>query len=463
MTDKLWGGRFDEKTDEAVEAFTSSIQVDKRLYPYDIDGSVAHCRMLAKCSMISAHEADAIINGLEQIRAEIAGGQFVFTDRLEDIHMHIENRLGEIIGPVAKKLHTARSRNDQVALDIRLYLKDATRHAISSLVALRKTLISLAEKYIDIIMPGYTHLQRAQPVLFSHHLMAYYEMLTRDTQRFAECFQRIDVMPLGAAALAGTPHPIDRQYTAQLLGFSKVAENSIDAVSDRDFMIEFLSAAAICMMHLSRFSEEIVIWSSSEFGFIALSDAFCTGSSIMPQKKNPDVPELIRGKTARVYGSLNAMLVLMKGLPLSYNRDMQEDKAPLFDAVDTLLSCIRIFNRMLPQITVRSEAMKNAVLSGYINATDLADYLVGRGMAFREAHECAGKAVGYAVKQNKELQDLSIDEMKLFSELIQDDVFEFLTPRAMIDRRRSYGGTAAENVRAAVERAKEAVNAMGFV
>jgi argininosuccinate lyase len=306
-------------------------------------------------------------------------------------------------------------------------------------------------------MPGYTHLQRAQPVLFSHHLMAYYEMFERDTERFADGTTRIDVMPLGAAALAGTPHPIDRHYTADLLGFAKVSENSIDSVSDRDFIIEFLSAASICMMHLSRFSEELVLWSTSEFGFIELSDSFSTGSSIMPQKKNPDVPELIRGKTARVFGSLVSLLVLMKALPLSYNRDMQEDKAPLFDAADTLGSCIQIFTRMLSQMTVHSQVMGDAVLSGFINATDMADYLVEHGMPFREAHGCAGKAVIYALKNNKELQDLTIDEMKSFSDLIQNDIFQFLMPRAMIDRRRSWGGTATDNVRAAIQRAEEAL------
>ncbi|MCU0597885.1 MAG: argininosuccinate lyase [Desulfobacterales bacterium] len=462
MTEKLWGGRFDEKTDEGVEAFTSSINVDKRLYPYDIDGSIAHCRMLAKCGIITAEEASTLTQGLEAIRLEIQKGQFGFSDRLEDIHMHIESRLAELVGAVSQKLHTARSRNDQVALDVRLYLKDASRQVLSGLAELRKTLVGLAVKYIDMIMPGYTHLQRAQPVLFSHHLMAYYEMFERDAARFAEGMTRIDVMPLGSAALAGTPHPIDRHFTAGLLGFSKVSENSIDSVSDRDFMIEFLSSASICMMHLSRFSEELVLWSTAEFGFIELSDAFATGSSIMPQKKNPDVPELIRGKSARVFGSLVSLLVLMKGLPLSYNRDMQEDKAPLFDAADTLTSCIHIFNRMLSRMNVRSQVMGDAVLCGFMNATDMADYLVARGMPFREAHGCAGKAVAYALKNKKELHDLTLDEMKSFSGLIGDDIFQFLTPRAMIDRRRSWGGTATDNVRDAIQRAQEALKKETF-
>jgi argininosuccinate lyase len=457
MTDKLWGGRFEEKTDTDVESFTSSIRVDRRLYSHDIDGSVAHCRMLAKCGIIEEHEASTLIEGLEKIRLEISKGRMAFSDRLEDIHMHIESRLAELVGPVSQKLHTARSRNDQVALDARLYLKDVSRKVISGLLALKKTLVDLAVRHIDVIMPGYTHLQRAQPVLFSHHLMAYYEMFSRDSERFAEGIKRIDVFPLGAAALAGTPHPIDRHFTAGLLGFAKVSENSIDSVSDRDFMIEFLSGAGICMMHLSRFCEELVLWSTSEFRFIELSDAFSTGSSIMPQKKNPDVPELVRAKTARVYGSLVSLLTLMKGLPLSYNRDMQEDKAPLFDAADTLISCIHIFTRMLSQMTVHSQTMGAAVLSGFLNATDMADYLVMRGMPFREAHERAGRAVSYALKNKKELHELTLDEMKSFSDLIQDDIFQFLTPQAMIDRRRSWGGTAKENVLAAIQRAQHAL------
>jgi len=458
MAEKLWGGRFGEKTDEAVEAFTSSINIDKRLYSYDIDGSIAHCKMLAKCGIITTSESDSLIDGLEKVRSEISSGQFEFVDRLEDIHMHIESRLAELAGPVSQKLHTARSRNDQIALDVRLYLKDVSKHLIASLIELRKTIVDLAGKHIAVIMPGYTHLQRAQPVLFSHHLMAYYEMFSRDTQRFQEGINRIDVMPLGAAALAGTTYPIDREYTAGLLGFKKVSSNSIDSVSDRDFIIEFLLSASICMMHLSRFSEELVLWSSSEFNFIELSDSFATGSSIMPQKKNPDVPELVRGKSARVFGSLMAMLTLMKSLPLSYNRDMQEDKPPLFDAADTLSASIHIFTQMLPNITVHQTAMANAVLSGYLNATDMADYLVGRGMSFRQAHECAGKAVNYALKNKKELHELSINEMKSFSESIEDDIFKFLTPRAMIDRRRSFGGTASENVRAAIQKAKKDLN-----
>lgn len=455
MAEKLWSGRFHENTNAAVEAFTSSINVDKRLYRYDIEGSIAHCRMLAKCSIITEEESSILVKGLEKIRSEIANDEFKFTDRLEDIHMHIESRLADLVGPVSRKLHTARSRNDQVALDIRLYLKDVSLQVIDSLIELRKIIVDLAQRHLGVIMPGYTHLQRAQPVLFSHHLMAYYEMFTRDVERFKEGINRIDIMPLGAAALAGTGYPIDREFTAQQLGFSRVSENSMDSVSDRDFVIEFLSTASICMMHFSRFSEELVLWSSSEFKFIELSDAFSTGSSIMPQKKNPDVPELVRGKSGRVFGSLMNMLVLMKSLPLSYNRDMQEDKPPLFDAVDTLSACVHIFSQMLPEIAVNQSIMAEAVLSGYINATDMADYLAERGIPFREAHEITGKAVGYALKKNKELHELSLTELQSFSNLIKEDIFQILTPQAMIDKRRSLGGTATSNVRAALEKARK--------
>ena len=457
MTEKPWGGRFVEKTDVAVEAFTSSIDIDKRLYPYDIDGSIAHCKMLAKAAIITDEESESLIVGLEKIREEIREGKFEFSDRLEDIHMHIENRLAVHVGSVSRKLHTARSRNDQVALDIRLYLRDMSQQIIYGLVQLRKTLVEKAERHIDVVLPGYTHLQRAQPVLFSHHLMAYYEMFTRDTRRFEEGLERINVMPLGAAALAGTTYPIDRAYTASLLDFPKVSENSMDSVSDRDFIIEFLAAASLCMVHFSRFSEELVLWSSSEFSFIELSDAFSTGSSIMPQKKNPDVPELVRGKTGRVFGSLISLLTLMKSLPLAYNRDMQEDKAPVFDAVETLTACIDIYIRMLPNIRVNQEQMEKAVSTGYINATDMADYLVCRGMPFREAHSCVGKAVSYGLDHKKELHELSLDELRSFSGLINEDVFPELTTGHMIDRRRSYGGTSTDNVSAAIARAAKQV------
>jgi argininosuccinate lyase len=455
MSKKLWGGRFAENTDAAVEAFTSSIDIDKRLYRHDIDGSIAHCRMLAKCEIIGQDEAETLIRGLEQIRVEIESGGFAFSDRLEDIHMHIEHRLAEIVGPTARKLHTGRSRNDQVATDIRLWLRDLTRRLLGGLHHFRKTLVDMAACYIGVIMPGYTHLQRAQPILFSHYLMAYYEMFTRDAHRFEDGLQRINVLPLGSAALAGTTYPIDREYVADLLGFIGVSGNSIDAVSDRDFIIEFLGAASICMMHFSRLSEELVLWSSSEFGFVVIPDAFSTGSSIMPQKKNPDVPELVRGKAGRVFGSLVAALTTMKSLPLAYNRDMQEDKVPLFDAADTLCACVDIYTRMFPALKIKAPVMEDAVQTGYMNATDLADYLAAKGMPFREAHGCAGAAVRYAMEKNLELHELDIEELRSFSDLIEEDIFDLLTPRAMIERRNCFGGTSTGNVLEAIKRAHE--------
>ena len=454
MEEKTWGGRFTEKTDRRVEAFTASIDFDKRLYSYDIDGSIAHCRMLAKVGIITEDEAASLVEGLGKIKRELDRGAFQFDAGQEDIHMHIETRLVEEVGKVALKLHTARSRNDQVALDVRMFLRDETVRIIDQLINLRKVLVDLAEQTIDVVMPGYTHLQRAQPVLFAHHLMAYYEMFTRDTQRMRDGLKRTDVMPLGTAALAGTTYPIDREVTAELLNFPKISANSLDAVADRDFSLEFLSAASICMVHLSRLSEEVILWSTAEFGFIELPDAFATGSSIMPQKKNPDVAELVRGKSGRVFGSLMALLTIMKGLPLAYNRDLQEDKELLFDSVDTLQACLEIYTLMLPKIKVNRENMRTAAQTGFINATDFADYLVGKGMPFRNAHHCVGQAVGYALAHNKELHDLSLDELKSFSALIQEDVFEILSTEAMIDRRRSAGGTSTENVRAAIAAAR---------
>ena len=455
MTEKQWDGRFQEKTDALVEAFTASIDYDKRLYPYDIEGSIAHCRMLAKCAIISAPEADQLVNGLEAVKAELDQGAFEFKPELEDIHMHIEARLTEKIGPVAQKLHTARSRNDQVALDIRMYLRDAVADLIVGMRRLQRVLVGLAEAHLTVVMPGYPHTQRAQPILLAHHFMAYYEMFNRDVQRFGEGLARINVFPLGAAALAGTTYPIDRQHAAKLLGFEQVSINSVDAVSDRDFIIEFLASASVCMIHMSRMAEELILWSSSEFGFIELPDAFATGSSIMPQKKNPDVPELVRGKCGRVIGDLMAMLTVMKSLPLSYNRDMQEDKEPLFDAVDTLGACVAVFERMLPKLKIKVSAMRQAASVGFLNATDLADYLSERGMPFRKAHHCAGKAVAHALAQNMELHELPLEQLQTFSSLIKEDIFEFLTVDAMIQRRNSYGGTAADNVRSAIEAAKD--------
>ncbi len=453
MAEKPWDGRFSESTDKAVEIFTSSIAIDKRLYAHDIKGSIAHSKMLAATGVITYDEAVLIAEGLEEVKADIENGVFEYDDKLEDIHMHIESALTEKIGDVAKKLHTARSRNDQVALDIRMYLKDISDDIIYGLIALRKILVTIAENNIDIYMAGYTHLQRAQPVLLSHHLMAYYEMFKRDQERFEDGKKRIDVMPLGSAALAGTTYPIDRELTAELLDFSSVSKNSMDSVSDRDFMLEFLSAASICMTHFSRFSEELILWSSSEFGFVVISDAFTTGSSIMPQKKNPDIPELVRGKTGRVFGSLISLLTIMKSLPLAYNRDMQEDKPPLFDAVDTLSACIDIYNRMLPNIKFVKDKMGLTTETGFINATDLADYLVTKGMPFREAHSVVGKSVAYALGKKVELHDLSGDELKQFSDLIEDDVFDFLSTEGIINRRTSAGGTATVNVENAIKEA----------
>ncbi|MBW1693608.1 MAG: argininosuccinate lyase [Deltaproteobacteria bacterium] len=453
MSEKLWSGRFSEKTDRIVEDFTSSIDIDKRLYAYDIEGSVAHCRTLAKGAIISEADADVLIGGLRKIKNEIERGNFQFDHRLEDIHMHIEARLVEHVGKIAQKLHTARSRNDQVALDMRMYLKDETQRIIGSLIQLRQVIVDMAKANIDVVLPGYTHLQRAQPVLLSHHLMAYYEMFSRDTERFKDGLKRINVMPLGSAALAGTTYPIDREYTAQLLEFPSVSANSIDAVSDRDFIVEFISAASLCMVHLSRISEELIIWSSSEFGFIELPDSFATGSSIMPQKKNPDVPELVRGKTGRVFGDLMSILTIMKSLPLSYNRDMQEDKATLFDTVDILTECVGIYIAMLPKLKINKEAMLRATSTGFLNATDMADYLVTKGMPFRQAHDCVGNAVFYALSKNQELHELSLEEMKSFSKIIEADIFNILSTEQMISRRKSIGGTATENVNAAIKSA----------
>lgn len=455
MSQKPWDGRFSEETDRAVEAFTSSIAFDRRFYEYDIDGSIAHCRTLARAQIITPEEADALVAGLEAVRGEIGAGTFQYTDSLEDIHMHIEERLSAHVGNLARKLHTGRSRNDQIALDVRLYVKDQGKKMAGHLLDLCQAFIDLAEKNIDAVMPGYTHLQRAQPVLFAHHMMAYFEMFLRDKKRFEDCLERVDVMPLGSAALAGTTYSLDRSYTAGLLEFSAVSENSMDAVSDRDFIMEFLSCASICMVHLSRISEELVIWSSTEFSFVDLPDAFCTGSSIMPQKKNPDIPELVRGKTGRVFGSLTAMLTTMKSLPLAYNRDMQEDKKPLMDAVDTLRACLDIYVRMLPKISVNREITQRAAGRGYLNATDMADYLVEKGMPFREAHGCVGKAVAYALGEKKELHELDLAELQFFSNLIENDIYTALSVEQMIDRRKTYGGTASQNVKDAIARARK--------
>ncbi|MCK5542938.1 MAG: argininosuccinate lyase [Desulfobacterales bacterium] len=453
MSEKLWGGRFSEKTDKLVEKINASIHVDKRLYSKDIKGSIAHVKMLAHESIITEDEAATIVKGLLKVHAQIENGEIEYSDELEDIHMHVEDALGKITGEVAKKLHTARSRNDQIALDVRMYLKDEINNIIDLIIGLQKTIAQKAHDNIDVVMPGYTHLQRAQPLLFSHHLMAYYEMLKRDKQRFEDCFKRTDVMPLGAAALAGTTYSVNREFVKELLDFSRISENSIDAVSDRDFVVEFISSASIAMLHLSRFSEELILWSSSEFGFITISDAFTTGSSIMPQKKNPDVAELVRGKTGRVVGNLMAIITLLKSLPLAYNKDMQEDKEPLFDTVDTLKICLDVYSRMIPNIKINKEKMLESCSKGFMNATDLADYLTVKGVPFRESHSLSGKLVVYALENKKELQDLSLKEFKKFSYLIEDDLFEYLTIESMIKRRKSYGGTCYDNVKNAITNA----------
>lgn len=452
-SDKLWGGRFSQNTDELVEQFHASIDVDKRLYESDIEGSMAHLKMLAKESIITDFEAQELIKGLSKVKEKIENNEIQFKASLEDIHMHVEDELGKVAGDVARKLHTGRSRNDQIALDVRIYLKKEINEIIDLLTQFQKGIVRMAQKYPEVIMPGYTHLQRAQPVLFSHHMMAYYEMFKRDIDRFRDCHERTDVMPLGAAALAGTTFPLNREYTRELLSFAKVSENSLDSVSDRDFVMEFISHAAICMIHFSRLSEEMVLWSSSEFSFITISDAFTTGSSIMPQKKNPDVAELVRGKTGRVVGNLMAILTVMKSLPLAYNKDMQEDKEPLFDTVDTLKICIEVYIRMLDNIEVHQKRMYDACTQGFLNATDLADYLVSKGMPFRQAHGVAGRAVAFALNHKKELHDLTLDEFKALSDLISSDVYEFIAIEKTVERRISYGGTGFENVRLAVKKA----------
>jgi len=446
-TAKLWSGRFTEATNELVEEFTASIPYDWRLYPYDIAGSMVHAAMLGKQGIITKAESRRITRGLEAILKEIVSGTFEFAVELEDIHMNIESRLIEKIGPVGGKLHTARSRNDQVALDIRMYLRDEISEIHELLTLLQRVIIDLAGKHRDVVLPGYTHLQRAQPVLLGHHLLAYYEMFERDRGRLEDCFRRVNVMPLGAGALAGTVLPIDRKFVAKQLGFSGVCENSMDAVSDRDFAIEFVSACAQIMMHLSRLSEELVVWSSSEFGFITISDGFTTGSSIMPQKKNPDVAELARGKTGRVYGSLVALLTIMKGLPLAYNRDMQEDKEPLFDTADTVTLSLSVYTEMLKGITIHRETMRRAAEDGFITATDLADYLVRKGMPFRQAHEVVGRAVLRAIELQCGLGGMPLAEYKQLSPLIRDDVYEALSVEASVSRRTSQGGTAPANVK----------------
>ena len=454
---QLWGGRFSESTDAFVQAFTASVGFDRRMYRQDIQGSQAHATMLAEAGVLTGEERDAIIQGLDEIRAEIEAGEFEWSVALEDVHMNIEARLTDKIGITGKKLHTGRSRNDQVATDIRLWLRDEIDLIDGEMERLMTGLLDQAEREAATIMPGFTHLQTAQPVTFGHHLLAWFEMLKRDRERLADCRKRVNRMPLGAAALAGTTYPIIRERTRELLGFDEVCENSLDAVSDRDFAIEFCALAALCVTHLSRISEELVLWTSAQFNFIDLPDRFCTGSSIMPQKKNPDVPELVRGKTGRVNGHLISLLTLMKSQPLAYNKDNQEDKEPLFDAVDTLAGCLRAFADMIPAIEPNREVMREAARRGFATATDLADYLVRKGVAFRDAHEIVGKAVALGLEKKKDLSDMSLAELRQFSDQIDDDVFEVLTLEGSVSARDHIGGTAPDQVRAAVKRGRDAL------
>jgi len=454
---KPWAGRFKKATHKVAEKFSASIDFDQRLYKEDIQGSIAHATMLAEKGIILKKESDKIIKGLKQIKKEIESGKFPFREEFEDIHLNIEKRLIEKIGDVGGKIHTARSRNDQIALDMRLYLRGAINEIITLIKAISERLIELSDENIDAVIPLYTHIQRGQPVLLSHQLMALYEMLKRDRARYVDCLQRVNVMPLGAGAGAGTTFPIDRKLVAKLLGFPEVTKNSIDTVSDRDFIIEFISASTTLMMHLSRISEEFVLWSTKEFDFVDLGDEFTTGSSIMPQKRNPDMAELIRGKTGRVYGNLVTILTIMKGLPFSYNRDMQEDKEPMFDTVDTVKSCLEVLSEMLQVIVFKHENMKRALDEGFITATDVADYLSRKGMPFRQSHEVTGKIVGYAEEKGRDLLNLHISEYQMFSNLFEEDLYEFITLDGSIESRKSYGGTAKKNVVKMIKLAKKEI------
>jgi len=454
-TNKSWGGRFSEPTDAFVEAFTASVQFDQKLYRHDIEGSRAHARMLAHVNVISDNECTEIIHGLDAIEAEVENGTFPWSVTQEDVHMNIEGRLTQLIGEAGKKLHTGRSRNDQVATDIRLYLREEIDLIVAEIRRLQSGLLNLAQQEADTLMPGFTHLQVAQPISFGHHMLAWFEMLARDRERLVDCRKRVNTLPLGSSALAGTSYPIDRQYTAKLLGFERVSNNSLDGVSDRDFAIEFCAVGALIMTHLSRMSEELVLWTSAQFAFIDLPDRFCTGSSIMPQKKNPDVPELVRGKTGRVNGNLVALLTLMKAQPLAYNKDNQEDKEPLFDTVETLRGSLRAFADMVPAIRVNRDNMLHAARQGFSTATDLADYLVRQGLAFRDAHEVVGKAVRFAGDRGCDLADLSLAELREFSDKIKEDVYNVLTLEGSVASRDHLGGTAPSQVREQIHRLRQ--------
>jgi argininosuccinate lyase len=451
---KAWGGRFLEATDAFVEAYTASVAFDQRLYPFDIQGSIAHANMLASVGILTDDERKSIVTGLEQIRQEIADNVFTWSVSREDVHMNIESRLVELIGDTGKKLHTGRSRNDQVATDMRLYLRHAIDELLEQQQQLLNAILDKAAKHTDTIMPGFTHLQAAQPITFGHHLLCWFEMLKRDRDRLLDCRKRVNVLPLGSAALAGTTFPIDRQMVASELGFAEVCENSLDAVSDRDFVIEFCAVASMTMGHFSRWSEELVLWMSQQFSFVDLPDRFCTGSSIMPQKKNPDVPELIRGKSARVTGSLITLLMLMKGQPLAYNKDNQEDKEPLFDALDTLRDTLTALNGLIPAIEAKADNMREAAAAGFTTATDLADYLVGLGIPFRDAHEVVGLTVAFAIRENRALDELTLQELQQFCQLIDETVFEVLTLEGSVAARNHFGATAPDQVTAAVSRGR---------
>jgi argininosuccinate lyase len=457
-TNQAWGGRFSEQTDAFVAAFTASVAFDQRMYKQDIAASRAHARMLAQVGVLSSKDMKAILSGLDQVEQEISSGKFKWSIAREDLHMNIEARLTEIIGDAGKRLHTGRSRNDQVATDIRLYLRDEIDVILQQITHLQSGMLDLAQREASSIMPGFTHLQVAQPVTFGHHVLAWYEMLVRDAARLRDCRARMNQCPLGAAALAGTTYPIDRKMTASELGFAAPTANSLDSVSDRDFAIEFCAAAAILMTHLSRMSEELIIWSSTQFDFINLPDRFCTGSSIMPQKKNPDVPELVRGKTGRVNGNLISLLTLMKSQPLAYNKDNQEDKEPLFDTIDTLQGCLRAFGDMIPALECKHDKMVAAAKQGFSTATDLADYLVRKGLAFRDAHEVVGKAVAYGIQSGLDLSEMSLAELRSFSSMINADVRKALTLEGSVSARKHIGGTAPKQVLAAVRRARKTLD-----
>ncbi|GAB6178856.1 argininosuccinate lyase [Desulfotomaculum defluvii] len=457
---KLWGGRFQKTTDSLVEDFHSSISFDQRLYKQDIRGSIAHATMLGKVGVISVEEAKQIVLGLNQILDEIEQGKVEFDVAAEDIHMNVEQLLTAKIGAVGKKLHTARSRNDQVAVDIRMYLKDEIMEIQALLKELVETLLGLAEQHTHTVMPGYTHMQRAQPITLAHHLMAYAQMFIRDIERLTDCYKRTDVMPLGSGALAGTTFPLDREYTAELLGFAQVSDNTLDAVSDRDFAVEFCADASLIMMHLSRFCEEVILWATGEFAFIDLDDAYSTGSSIMPQKKNPDVAELIRGKTGRVYGNLMGLLTMLKGLPMAYNKDMQEDKEALFNAIDTVKGCLLVFRPMIATMSIRKENMAKAARGGFTNATDVADYLAKKGVPFREAHEIVGKAVFYCLQQEKSLEELTLDEYKQLSPVFEEDIYAAIGVEYCAAARKVRGGPAPEAVKQAITRTRERLGSL---